>query len=51
MNIFESIMTGLQEAVDFENGNTDVKTAVLITDQPDSLTDEEQDTDYFDNRE
>ena len=51
MNVFESIMIGLQEAVDFENGNTDVKIAVLTTDQLDSLTDEEQDTDHINNKE
>ena len=44
MNVFESIMTGLQEAVVFENGNTDVKTAVLTADPLDSLTNEEHDT-------
>ena len=40
MNVFESIMTGLTEAVDFENGNTDVKTAVLTADPIDSITDD-----------
>ena len=45
MDVYESIMTGLTEAVDFENENTIVKTAVSITDLLDSITDEEQDTD------
>lgn len=40
MNVFESIMTGLTEAVDFENGKTDVKTAVLTADPIDSITDD-----------
>ena len=45
MNVFDSIMTGLQEAVDFENGNTNIKTAVQTADTLDILTDEEHDTD------
>ena len=49
--VFESIMIGLQEAVDFENGNTDVKIAVLTTETLNDITDEEQDTDHINNKE
>ena len=44
-------MTGLTEAVEFENGNTDVKIAVLTTETPNDITDEEQDTDHIHNKE
>ena len=40
MNVFESIMTGLTEAAEFENGNTDVKPTVLTADPIDSITDD-----------